>query len=235
MKTALSLLVLVASVTFAKASAGPPPFTNGSPLISGVDGSYQATVRGNNLNGIIRFSYSGGNQTTTTAGNSYAIFVDGQSYTGDVQAAINTDTVGGVLDTSTAVNDNTSSGSFNGTIDQNSAYATFSGKGSITIVNGTTVNTDSSSAATSSSSGTAVGSGETTGTGSTTTGNAADSTAVTLVNAVGTVGSTIADVGSASASTQATVSTQNTTTTDPVIATTRDFKFSGVRNSQTSQ
>jgi len=235
MKTVYALIFLVVSMTFAKASAGPPPFTNGSPLVSGVDGSYQATVRGTNLSGIIRFSYLSGNQTTTTAANSYAIFVDGQAYSGDVQAAINTDNVGGVLETSTAINSNTASGVFNGSMDQDSPYATFSGNGSLTVVNGTTTFTDSTSSASSSSNGSALGNANSAGTTSSTSGNVAASTAITTVNAAGTGGSAVVDTGSASASTEAAVSAEATTTTEPVVALTRSFKFSGVRNSQTAR
>jgi len=235
MKTAFTLLFLVASITLAKASSGPPPFTNGSPLVSGVDGSYQATVRGTNISGIIRFSYSGGNQTATVAGNAYAIFVEGQSYRGNVQAAINTDTIGGVLDTSASVSGNTASGFFNGSIDQDSPYATFSGDGSLTLVNGTTASRDSTSSASSSSNGAALGAADTGGTGSTTSGGTAVSTAETNVDAAGTSGSAAIDTGSASASTEASVSAELTITTEPVVSLTRSFKFSGVRNSQTTR
>jgi hypothetical protein len=63
MKIAASLLILIAFVAYVQASAGPPPFTNGSPLVSGVDGSYQATARGKNLTGVFRFTYANGVQT----------------------------------------------------------------------------------------------------------------------------------------------------------------------------
>ena len=190
MKTACSLLVLIASATYASASAGPPPFTNGSPLVSGVDGSYQATVRGKNLSGIFRFSYTSGNQTDTDIGNSYAIFADGQCYTGDVHAAINTDTVGGVLDNSDTENGNTASGFFNGSMDQNSAYASFSGEGALSLVNGTT---DFGITTTSTSSTTVV------------------------------------------STTETSASSEVTASEEPVIFVTRDFTFSGVRNSMDSQ
>jgi len=235
MKTACSLLVLIASATYASASAGPPPFTNGSPLVSGVDGSYQATVRGKNLSGIFRFSYTSGNQTVTDIGNSYAIFADGQCYTGDVHAAINTDTVGGVFDTSDTENGNTASGFFNGSMDQNSAYASFSGEGALTLVNGTTNFGNSTSSASSFSDGSAVGNAATDGTGSTTTGDTASSTAVTTVDAGGSSGSPVVDSGSAASSTEAADSFEATTSKVPVIFVTRDFTFSGVRNSMNSQ
>jgi hypothetical protein len=54
MKIAASFLVFLTGIVHVYASAGPPPFTNGSPLVSGVDGSYQATARGRNLTGVFR-------------------------------------------------------------------------------------------------------------------------------------------------------------------------------------
>ncbi len=103
MKTTFSLLFLIASITFAKASAGPPPFTNGSPLISGVDGSYQASVRGSNLSGVIRFAYSGGVQTTSFTGNRWVIFYQGQVFSGLTTAAINDGDISGVLETANSI------------------------------------------------------------------------------------------------------------------------------------
>jgi hypothetical protein len=38
MKIAASFLVFLTGIVHVYASAGPPPFTNGSPLVSGVDG-----------------------------------------------------------------------------------------------------------------------------------------------------------------------------------------------------
>ena len=64
MKIPAALLILIVASEYLHASAGPPPFTNGSPLVSGVDGSYQATARGRNLTGVFRFTYSGGRQTS---------------------------------------------------------------------------------------------------------------------------------------------------------------------------
>ena len=66
MKAAFSLLVLVATIGLARAGsfAGPPPFTNGSPLQSGTDGTYQAVASGTNLTGVFSFVISGGIQTS---------------------------------------------------------------------------------------------------------------------------------------------------------------------------
>lgn len=62
----LPSLCLAASLTFTSAFAGslggPAPFQNGSPLSSGTDGTYNASIRGSNLSGVFRFTISGGSQ-----------------------------------------------------------------------------------------------------------------------------------------------------------------------------
>ena len=112
MKIAASFLVLLVAIVHVQASAGPPPFTNGSPLVSGVDGSYQATARGRNLTGVFRFTYVNGVQTSnpqlptgttvpnllTDPYNDYVFFVEGRVYRGLVQANVNVGSVAGVLD-----------------------------------------------------------------------------------------------------------------------------------------
>jgi len=161
MKTVLSLLAVFATIGFAQAGGfgGPPPFTNGSPLISGVDGSYQATARAENLSGVFRFTYNGGRQTsspTRPTGNSianlvsdpyndYVFFAEGLVYRGLVQANINTSQISGVFDNGSAnvpVYGGTTTGLgingfmngfFNGKMDQQSPYAAFSGKGEVTV------------------------------------------------------------------------------------------------------
>lgn len=161
MKTVLSLLAVFATIGFAQAGGfgGPPPFTNGSPLLQGVDGSYQATARGTNLTGVFRFTYSGGRQTSapelptgesvtnliTDPYNDYVFFAEGLTYRGLVQANINTSQVAGVFDNGSAnvpVYGATTgglgvlaflSGFFTGTMDQQSPYAAFSGTGEVTV------------------------------------------------------------------------------------------------------
>lgn len=152
-KAAFSLLaIFVAATAHAGGFGGPPPFTNGSPLPTGVDGSYQASARGNNLTGVFRFTYSGGNQTTDPSldatgsfvdpYNDYVFFVDGLVYRGPVQANINVGAITGVLDNG-GVNipsffGNTTpgpliaiimSGYFNGKGDNNSPIFAFKGTG----------------------------------------------------------------------------------------------------------
>jgi hypothetical protein len=160
MKFAFSLFALALTVTFAQAGGfgGPPPFTNGSPLVSGVDGSYQGIARGKNLTGSFRFTYSGGRQTSSPSVsangiisdpyNDYIFFVDGLAYRGITQADVNDGTISGVLDNGAANvpnagTTNTSylqvftflAGYFNGSMDNNSPVAAFSGNGSVSVSN----------------------------------------------------------------------------------------------------
>jgi hypothetical protein len=159
MKFAAASLVLLLAALSAHAGFGPPPFTNGSPLVSGVDGSYQATARGKNLTGVFRFTYANGSQTSnpqlptgntvptllTDPYNDYVFFVEGLVYRGLVQANINTSSIAGVLDNGSA---NVAvfggeaaglgitaftSGFFNGCMDQNSPFACFHGTGEVTV------------------------------------------------------------------------------------------------------
>ena len=101
MKAALSLLVLVATINLARAGefAGPPPFTNDSPLQSGTDGTYQAIVSGTNITGVFSFVISGGLQTSDQSAtiNSWVFFVDGNIFQGSVTAAISRGKVAGIL------------------------------------------------------------------------------------------------------------------------------------------
>jgi hypothetical protein len=160
MKTLAASLVLLCAIQIsALASARPPPFTNGSPLVTGVDGMYQATARGKNLTGVFRFTYVNGSQTSnpqlptgdsvpnllTDPYNDYVFFVEGLVYRGLVQANINTSSIAGVLDNGSAnvavfggeaaglgVTAFTS-GFFNGCMDHNSPFACFHGKGQVTV------------------------------------------------------------------------------------------------------
>ncbi len=116
MKFAAASLVLLLAALSAHAGVGPPPFTNGSPLVSGVDGSYQATARGCNLTGVFRFTYANGSQTSnpqlptgdavpnllTDPYNDYVFFVEGLVYRGLVQANINVGSIAGVFDNGSA-------------------------------------------------------------------------------------------------------------------------------------
>jgi hypothetical protein len=154
MKAALSLLVLVATMNLTRAGefAGPPPFTNDSPLQSGTDGTYQAIASGTNLTGVFSFVISGGLQTSDQNAtiNSWAFFVDGNIFQGSVTAAISRGKVAGVLNgevtsqgvttgedgsltlpTAFVVSGDAASGEFSGSIGLNSPLGVFEGKGSL--------------------------------------------------------------------------------------------------------
>ena len=151
MKAALSLLVLIATINFAHASAGPPPFTNESPLTTGTDGTYQAIASGVNLTGVFSFVISGGLQTSdqSTTINGWVFFVDGNIFQGSVLAAISESKVLGILNGGSTtlpfetitnaitlpsafiIANNTASGEFSGSISLNSPVGAFDGEGTL--------------------------------------------------------------------------------------------------------
>lgn len=145
-KAAASLLItFIAATAQAGSFGGPPPFTNGSPLPSGTDGTYVAIARAKNVTGSFRFTIQDGAQTSSATANSWVFFVDGNVYKGSTQATISQNSVSGVLDGLTSnlgsngqitfpiiISSNYgANGEFNGTIDQNSPEAAISGKGSL--------------------------------------------------------------------------------------------------------
>jgi hypothetical protein len=141
-------LLAAAAASHAGSFGGPPPFTDGSPLQSGIDGSYQATARGTNLTGVIRFAYQNNVQSPIGSANVYSMFVDGQVVTGGVTASITGKQLAGVLggqdfavptsDSGTTelplvfiVRGNRANGQFTGKMDLEDKMSAFSGKGSI--------------------------------------------------------------------------------------------------------
>ena len=121
---------------------GPGPFRNGSPLVSGVDGTYQATARAENVTGVFRFAYSGGSQTSNQLQNSWIFFVDGQIQRGGVVASIDNSSLNGILDSQGLVS--VSTNQTNNSIDlpyviinqNNSSAGTFRGKFNLKNPNG---------------------------------------------------------------------------------------------------
>ncbi len=133
MKRSLAaLLAVFASVSAQAGSFGGPPFSNGSPLVTGVDGSYQASARALNVTGIFRFQYSGGAQTSTSTRNNWIFFVNGQIQRGSVVANINSSKVDGILDSVSGLSSTNSSGSISLPIvllnANNSSSGSFKGK-----------------------------------------------------------------------------------------------------------
>jgi hypothetical protein len=151
MKAAFSLLILVATINFAHAGsfAGPPPFTNQSPLQSGTDGTYQAIASETNLTGVFSFVIKDGIQTSdqNTIINGWVFFVDGNIFQGSVVAAISQSKVSGILSGGTTqslptgtnltlpaafiVPGDTASGEFSGNILLNSPEGIFGGEGTL--------------------------------------------------------------------------------------------------------
>lgn len=141
-------LLAAASASFAGSFGGPGPWSDQSPLQSGIDGSYQATARGINLTGIFRFAYQNGVQSPISTANMYSFFVDGQVVTGGVVAAINGKNLAGVLggqdftvptnNTGSAemplvfiVRGNRANGQFNGQMNLEDPMAAFNGNGKV--------------------------------------------------------------------------------------------------------
>lgn len=142
-------LLAAAAASHAGSFGGPPPFTDLSPLQSGIDGSYQATARGTNLTGVIRFAYQNGVQSPNSSANIYSFFVDGDVVSGGVTASITGKDLAGVLggqdftvpesDTGTSelplvfiVRGNRANGQFTGQMDLEDRMSAFRGKGNIT-------------------------------------------------------------------------------------------------------
>jgi len=103
MKYVASLFALVLFGAALPASAGsfggPAPFRNGSPLATGTDGLYNASLRGTNLSGVFRFLISEGAQNSPdTTSNTWVAFYQGNIIRGITDAAIIENKVSGTLD-----------------------------------------------------------------------------------------------------------------------------------------
>lgn len=153
----LTAVALCAPSAQAGGFGGPAPFQNGSPLMTGTDGVYQAVASAKNVVGIISFAIRGGVQTSSANDNNWIFFVDGQILSGQTSANISQEKVAGVLDTTVSggfptnedgtvdlpiafvVPGNAGAGSFTGKINLNDPVAAFSGEG---ILSGTPERTD---------------------------------------------------------------------------------------------
>jgi hypothetical protein len=139
---ALQLLILLAAPIAAEAGSffGPPPFTNGSPLQSGVQGTYQASAVGTGIAGIIRFSYNSQGNPSALGFNDYVFFVDGTIVSGQTQAAIMDNRISGILNQPNTPTPpptygyfDSLGGSFNASIQRNSPFYAFSGPGVLQV------------------------------------------------------------------------------------------------------
>jgi len=118
----------------------PPPFTNGSPLQSGVQGTYQASAVGPGITGIIRFSYNSERNPSALGFNDYIFFVNGTIVSGATQAAIMNNRISGILNQpntpTTPPTDgffDSLGGFFNATMQGNSPFGSFTGSGALRI------------------------------------------------------------------------------------------------------
>ncbi|HEY5791866.1 MAG TPA: hypothetical protein VIS74_01115 [Chthoniobacterales bacterium] len=144
---ALFATLLGAASGFA-GSFGPPPFSNGSPLQSGTDGTYQATLSGTNMTGILSFAMQNGSQTGSGSQNQWVAFQHGAVFRGNVQANMVKTQITGILDSATLelpedddgrielpvvflIQGNRASGAFTANIDFEDPYGKFTGQGHI--------------------------------------------------------------------------------------------------------
>jgi hypothetical protein len=132
----LALFALAMSTASAGSLFGPPPFTNGSPLSTGVEGSYQASAVGQGITGIIRFAYNSDGNPSALGNNDYIFFINGTIVTGQTDAAIMTNKIYGVLNTPDPIlpppslsSFDSLGGSFNAKINTKSPFYSFKGNG----------------------------------------------------------------------------------------------------------
>lgn len=169
MKTAASLFATALLFSILSASAGgfggPGPFRNNSPLPTGTDGTYNASLRGANLSGVFRFTISNGSQGgdlivppavggrvsagTYTRPNTWVAFYQGNVVRGLTDAAIVENKVSGTLDPllptvsqgittgagQTAGASLLDGGFFTGSIVQNSPTGSMKGRGQFSVNN----------------------------------------------------------------------------------------------------
>lgn len=134
----LFVIAMTTSTAFAGSLFGPPPFTNGSPLPTGVQGTYQASAIGQGITGLIRFSYNSDGNPSALGNNDYIFFVNGTIITGQTDAAVMTNKIYGILNTPDPITPtpvlslfDSLGGSFNASINNKSPYYSFKGNGVI--------------------------------------------------------------------------------------------------------
>lgn len=151
----LSCTLIVSAAAIAQSLAGgfggPAPFQNNSPLTTGIDGVYQASVSGSNTSGVISFTINDGSQPAPTilglgSTERWVIFHNGAVYRGPVHVNFVDKRITGVLDTegdfiganvdpgvpgSYWVASNFASGDFNAQIDLKDPMGKFDGDGDL--------------------------------------------------------------------------------------------------------
>lgn len=147
-----TFLTVLAAATVHAGSFGGPTSLNTSTE-TGAVGTYQGTLRGNSLSGVLRFAYNSSGNPTSITGNvttwtsnpsTYVIFIDGMVFTGVVDASIQSSKIASVLENG-VVNDPSGNvsplflyyevpgGFWNAKINTSSANYFFKGKGSVAI------------------------------------------------------------------------------------------------------
>jgi hypothetical protein len=136
--TIFSILAIQLTNASAGSMFGPPPFTNGSPLPTGVQGTYHASAVGSGISGIIRFSYNSNGNPSALGVNDYIFFVNGTIVTGQTDASIMTHNIYGILNTPNAiippptlVSFDALGGSFTANINTKSPTYSFKGNGQL--------------------------------------------------------------------------------------------------------
>lgn len=144
MKRCILLLTALFAAVSAQAGSfgGPPPFSNGSPLSTGVDGQYSGSIRASNTVGVVRFEFSNNVQSATTnstsnstttfgAANSYTVFSEGLTFTGPLAVSIANTSIAAVMerDDRRGFSNTRATGDFTAKLQQNSPFGSFKGNG----------------------------------------------------------------------------------------------------------
>ncbi len=145
MKRYIASLLTLFTVASVHAGSFGGPTSLSKSTETGAVGTYQATVRGQYLSGVLRFNYnSNGNPVASVANPSiYVFFVDGMLVTGTDDVAMMSSKIAGILETGT-VNGGVSispfyfgyevpGGFFNAKINTSSANYFFKGNGSLQL------------------------------------------------------------------------------------------------------
>ena len=143
-RSLFSLLAILAVATAHAGSFGGPTSLNTSTQ-TGAVGTYQATVRGKNLSGILRFNYNSNGNPVNTATNpsTYVFIIAGMLVTGTDDASLLSGRIAGILETGT-INGGISispfffgyevpGGTFNANINTSSANYFFTGNGNLQL------------------------------------------------------------------------------------------------------
>lgn len=141
MKRPIALLLIAFAAATAHAGSFGGPTSLNTSTQTGAVGTYQGTVRGNSLSGIVQFSYNTDGNPSTTGLNSYVVFIDGMVFTGNVNASIQSSKIASVLENGTVAGlisplfnyYEIAGGFWNAKINTKSANYFFKGKGSVGI------------------------------------------------------------------------------------------------------